>query len=202
MCFATLDPNMATSEGTTRGRPRAFDTDDALDRSMTVFWRLGFNATTTRVLENELGISQSSLYNAFGSKEELFEQAIDHYQNQLDRVVLAHLDRPDPSRESIIDFVDAVVEWIRDDDHRGCLVLNYATESEEGTERMRAYRARLRDLFRPALLTFTTDPADVEARTEVLVAAILGLNISARSGADAAELRQLGQGIQRQVATW
>ena len=169
---------------------------------MELFWRLGFNATTTRVLEHELGISQSSLYNAFGSKDELFTQAIDHYQDRLDQAVLSHLDQPRPSRASIIAFFDAVVRWIGNDKHRGCLVLNFATESTAGIARMRAYRARLRDLFRPALQSFTTNDAEVEARTELLVASVLGLNISARNGAALAELEQLSQGIKRQVAAW
>lgn len=169
---------------------------------MTLFWRHGFNATTTRTLETELGISQSSLYNAFGSKEQLFEQAVDQYQQRLDEVVLSHLDRPDPDRAAIIDFLTAVVSWIGNTEHPGCLVLNTAAESSDDAGRMHAYRARLRDLFRPALRSFTPDEADVEARSELLVAAVLGLNISARSGAGPDELEQLSAGIKHQVASW
>lgn len=193
---------MNTKDRTTRGRPRAFDTDEALDRSMTLFWRLGFNATTTRTLETELGISQSSLYNAFGSKEQLFAQAIDHYQGKLDEVVLSFLDRAEPDREAILDFLAAVVSWINDVDHPGCLVLNYAAECEGGAVRMQAYRARIRDLLRPALKSFTPDADEVEARSELLLAAILGLNISARSGADPDELERIAAGIKRQVSAW
>lgn len=193
---------MTSTDAISRGRPRAFDTDQALERSMLLFWRHGFNATTTRTLENELGISQSSLYNAFGSKEQLFGQAIAYYERRLDEVVLSHLDRPEPDRAAIIDFLSAVLEWISQDDHPGCLVLNYAAESQDGKVRMRAYRARLRELFGPALQTFTDEAQDIEARTELLVAAVLGLNISARSGADPDELQQLAAGIKRQVTLW
>lgn len=193
---------MTTKEPTTRGRPRAFDTDDALERSMTLFWRHGFNATTTRTLETELGISQSSLYNAFGSKERLFDQALAQYQERLDRVVLSHLDKANPDRQSIIDFLSAVFSWISHDDHPGCLVLNTSAEGIDDAGRMIAYRARLRDLFRPALRTFTEDDRLVESRSELLVAAVLGLNISARSGAHREELEQLVNGIKDQVAAW
>ena len=193
---------MTTKDRVSRGRPRAFDTDEVLQRSMLLFWRHGFNATTMRTLEDELGISQSSLYNAFGSKEQLFGQTIAYYERRLDEVVLSHLDRPEPDRDAIIDFLSAVLEWISQEDHPGCLVLNYASESQDGLIRMRAYRARLRELFRPALRTFTNDAQEVETRTELLVAAVLGLNISASSGTDPDELEQLTTGIKHQVTMW
>ena len=39
-------------------------------------------------------------------------------------------------------------------------------------------------------------------RTELLIAAVLGLNVCARSGAGNAELRRIGQGIKAQIAAW
>lgn len=191
-----------TVEPSTRGRPRAFNTDKVLAHAVDLFWCLGYHGTTTRVLETELGISQSSLYNAFTSKDHLFDQVLERYQNQLNATVLAKLDRPDPDRESILEFFTALVAWIQNKDHPGCLVLNFSVESEEGGKLVTNYRKQLRKLLRPALRTFTTDEDDVEARTELLVLAALGLNISARSGANRAELRRLGNGIKRQVATW
>lgn len=186
----------------TRGRPRAFDTDEVLQQSVNLFWRQGYSRTTTRTLENELGLSQSSLYNAFGSKEELFSRVVDRYEKQLDATVLSHLAGPDPDRASILSFLDELVDWVHGAEHRGCLVLNLAAESEENGSRVKAYRTKLRRLLRPALRSFTSNGDDVEARTELLVAVVLGLNISARSGASRAELRRLVNGIKHQVNAW
>ncbi len=185
-----------------RGRPRAFNTDYVIDRSMEVFWEHGFVGTTTRTLEDALEISQSSLYNAFGSKDGLFDQVVERYEQQLNDVVLSHLDVRSPDRASILSFLDAVTEWIYHDRHRGCLVLNLAAESEEGGRRVGVYRTRLRTLLAPAIASFTEAGSDVEARTELLVAAILGLNISSRSGADYAELQALSAGIRSQIEAW
>lgn len=63
-----------------RGRPRAFDREQALDRAMLLFWRRGYEATSISDLTAELGINPPSLYAAFGDKEALFEEAAQRYQ--------------------------------------------------------------------------------------------------------------------------
>lgn len=198
---ASLEISMSNARKT-RGRPRAFDTEEILDASMGVFWKQGYAGTTTRILEQSLGISQSSLYNAFGSKEKLFDQVVTRYEQQLDATVLVHLDRPDPDRAAIIDFLHALVAWIHHDDHSGCLVLNLSAEGGDDIGRMQVYRDRLRQLLGAPVRSFTEDAAEAEARTELLIAAILGLNISAQGGTDRAELNRLCDGIRHQVEAW
>jgi AcrR family transcriptional regulator len=66
-----------------RGRPRSFDIDRALGRALEVFWRKGYEATSISDLTHAIGINPPSLYAAFGSKEELFRQALDRYDAQL-----------------------------------------------------------------------------------------------------------------------
>src|SRR6266478_1585181 len=63
----------------TVGRPRAFDTDKALDRAMKVFWRKGYEGASLPDLTRAMGINRPSLYAAFGNKESLFRKAIDRY---------------------------------------------------------------------------------------------------------------------------
>lgn len=62
-----------------RGRPRAFDRDEALMGAMLVFWRKSFNATSVRDLSDALGIGMTSLYASFGTKEDLFVEAAGLY---------------------------------------------------------------------------------------------------------------------------
>ncbi|EHR58961.1 TetR/AcrR family transcriptional regulator [Saccharomonospora cyanea] len=63
----------------TRGRPRAFDRDAALRTAMKLFWRRGYEGVSVAMLTQELGITPTSLYAAFGSKNELFDEAIELY---------------------------------------------------------------------------------------------------------------------------
>lgn len=183
-----------------RGRPRAFDGDELVEASVDVFWRHGINGATTRVLETELGISQSSLYNAYGSKEGLLDQTVARYERRLNAMVLSRLD--EPSREALVDFVDAVVRWVGQDEHPGCLVLNLSAEDPDHAYRLKIYRTKLRRGLKPSVKTFTEDKAEADVRTELLLAAVLGLNLSAKSGASRAELRRIGNGIKHQINAW
>ena len=61
------------------GRPEGFDRDAALEAAMVLFWRKGFAATSMNDLCDAMGVRSPSLYAAFGSKEALYLEAIEHY---------------------------------------------------------------------------------------------------------------------------
>jgi AcrR family transcriptional regulator len=63
----------------TRGRPRGFDVDEALDQAVEVFWRQGYEGTTLDDLTSAMGINRPSLYAAFGNKEATFRRAVARY---------------------------------------------------------------------------------------------------------------------------
>src|ERR1700753_1494423 len=62
-----------------RGRPRAFDRDAALRSAMDVFWLKGFDTCSMSDLVDAMNINSPSLYSAFGSKEDLYREALDLY---------------------------------------------------------------------------------------------------------------------------
>jgi AcrR family transcriptional regulator len=61
------------------GRPREFDRGMALEAAMLAFWRKGFAATSMNDLCDAMDVRSPSLYAAFGSKEALYLEAIQHY---------------------------------------------------------------------------------------------------------------------------
>jgi len=46
---------------------------------MNLFWKQGFHATSMQDIVQNVGLSRSSLYESFGSKQGLFDQALGNY---------------------------------------------------------------------------------------------------------------------------
>ncbi|WEP00887.1 TetR/AcrR family transcriptional regulator (plasmid) [Streptomyces sp. FXJ1.172] len=109
-------------------RPRAFDTDVAVERAIGLFRRRGYHATPMPRLTTLLGIGSGSLYAAFGSKDGLYAQALKRYCDDLladlDRDLRAGSDIRTVLRQLLLTMVTADVA----DPERGCLLVGAATE--------------------------------------------------------------------------
>lgn len=60
-------------------RPRSISKDESLERALLLFWERGYDRTSIADLSKAIGVGPSSIYNSFGSKEELFNEAIGRY---------------------------------------------------------------------------------------------------------------------------
>nr|WP_010131173.1 TetR/AcrR family transcriptional regulator [Microbulbifer agarilyticus] len=67
---------------------------EALEKAMALFWRKGFHATSLKDLEGALDMRPGSIYAAFGSKDQLFLEALECYAqrslSEADRIFAAH----------------------------------------------------------------------------------------------------------------
>jgi TetR/AcrR family transcriptional repressor of nem operon len=111
-------------------RPRQFNTDEALEQAMQVFWAKGYEATSLNDLIGAMGISKSSLYDTFGSKHELFLATIDRYNETVSSCSVSRAIDAAPSPRAGIECVfRGVVDCMtKDGDKRGCYVSNCASE--------------------------------------------------------------------------
>lgn len=62
-------------------RTKSFDESEALESAMLLFWQKGYSATSMKELEQVMGLGPTSIYNAFGNKRALFQQALGCYLN-------------------------------------------------------------------------------------------------------------------------
>lgn len=193
-----------------RGRPRTFDIDRVLDDALELFWRGGYRATSTRDLEAELGVNQSSLYNTFGSKVGLLEAALDRYERRIDAELVAPLEASDDGLAAIEAFFTALHRWVTHDGKRGCMVINLMAEDGGDdttiTRRTRRYRRRVRQALRGALQRAAargeTTPDALDGRAELLFGMVLALNIAVRGGATRREVEGVLTGVRQQIAGW
>ncbi len=194
----------------TRGRPRAFNTDRVLDDAMELFWRRGYRATTTRDLETTLGVTQSSLYNAFGSKADLLDRALERYQTRLDQELLGPLRAGPGGLDAVDAFLAGLAAWLVADGTRGCLIGRLMSESGPPeavvTRRLAAYRRDLRGAL-GATLARAAEAGEipgcsVDARVSLLVGTVLGLNLAVQAGFGPSEVEAIAAGARAEVARW
>lgn len=88
-----------------RGRPRAFDREAALDAATRLFWKKGYSATSIADLAEAMGIGSPSLYAAFGSKEQLYAEALDHYQRENEATAWGRFLAADTARDAVKFFL-------------------------------------------------------------------------------------------------
>lgn len=63
-------------------RPRNKPEPEALEAALQIFWEKGYDRTSLADLSAAIGVGPSGIYNAFGSKAELFRRAIQHYLSE------------------------------------------------------------------------------------------------------------------------
>ena len=61
---------------------KQYDRIDLLDRAIELFRVQGFTDTSTAELVAELGVNRKSMYAEFGSKQGLFEAALERYNEE------------------------------------------------------------------------------------------------------------------------
>jgi AcrR family transcriptional regulator len=119
-----------------RGRPRSFDRAIALRRAMEVFWDKGFDAASMTDLTSAMGINSPSLYAAFGSKEALFEEAVQLYAGSEGTEIWAALDEAPTARQAIEWFLRRSAEsFSRPGKPAGCLIVLGALHANKGGEK-------------------------------------------------------------------
>lgn len=63
-----------------RGRPRAYDPDQALTQVTAAFWDAGYSGASLEDLTDAAGMNRPSLYGAFGNKRELYLTTLGRYR--------------------------------------------------------------------------------------------------------------------------
>ena len=189
---------------TRTGRPRTFEDQRVLGQALELFWKKGYESTTTRELEDALGLSQSSIYNAFGSKHGLLMAALSLYESLISKQLDEPLEEATDPMEGINQFFDNLAEWVTHDGRRGCMIINLMAEdagdNEEITKRTRAYRRRVRDALGTALQR--AGVPNHEARADILYGMVLGLNIAARGGGLTTEVERLVRSSHSVIDSW
>jgi AcrR family transcriptional regulator len=191
------------------GRPRGFDRDAALEAAMLLFWRKGFAATSMNDLCDAMGISSPSLYAAFGSKEALYLEAVEHYVQTQGPPVWDKLAEGATARAGIENLLIAGTESLPKSraTPAGCMAMLAAVGDEWPAaiarvvkkvrlEMLGMLRSRLETAVAKGELPASTD---IDGLSRFYLSAFQGMAIQARDGATQAELRAVAAAA---MAAW
>lgn len=181
------------------GRPREFDRDAALEAAMLLFWRKGFAATSMNDLCQTMGVASPSLYAAFGSKEALYLEAIEHYIAIQGPPVWDRLAEGANARAGIENLLMAATESLPKSRTApaGCMAALAAVSDEWPAAIARAARkvrlemlGRLRSRLETAVAKGELRAStDIDGLSRFYLSVFQGMAVQARDGATQAELK-------------
>ena len=177
-----------------RGRPKVFDREDALDKAMALFWQHGYEATSLSHLVEATGAKAPTLYAEFTNKEGLFRAVLDRY---ITRFVSQHESQlfasDKPLAQALKDYMVAVALcYTSKETPQGCFIVTTSSALAASSAKV-AEMIRLRHAEQAqTLMTFL---AQRQARGELsascqstalgnyLSCVVQGMSVSAREGA-------------------
>jgi TetR/AcrR family transcriptional regulator, transcriptional repressor for nem operon len=138
------------------GRKKGYEPGDLVESAMALFHAHGFAGTSTQMLVEKLGVNRNSMYAEFGSKQALFDAALQRYEQQFMNDVFGPLEAADAD----LDAIAALFERFGKDaagpaSGLGCLLCNTAVEfagdDSSGEPFVHRYFGRVQAAFQNAL---------------------------------------------------
>ncbi|PKP67878.1 MAG: hypothetical protein CVT83_07685 [Alphaproteobacteria bacterium HGW-Alphaproteobacteria-5] len=180
-------------------RPSKFDRDEAVKAAMQEIWRSGYEVNSVKAISEKLGISRSSYYNAFGTREDLFRKVLAAYfATSPDRAL-----RENPEGRSVrglitSTFRKACAARAADPEGRGCLAVNSLCELAGGAHgelgemligAILASAARFETLLGVAADQGEIDGrADLHGKALALQSLLMGINTLSKAVRDESDL--------------
>lgn len=115
-------------------RQKEFNIEEKVEKAMMIFWEKGYHETSLADLTEATGLQKGSLYNTFGSKENLFLEALKHYgKMSQSRLQLGDKDPIEHLKAFFTRLVDEGSQ--KKKDSKGCLIMNTRLEFGHSKEK-------------------------------------------------------------------
>lgn len=103
--------------------------DELVDKALTVFYRNGFHATGMDMLVRETGVSKTSMYKHFTTKEALILAVLEKRDENFRNWLLGRIDAlAQAPRDQLLALFDALAEWFEQPDFQGCMFIKASAE--------------------------------------------------------------------------
>jgi len=184
-----------------RGRPMSFDRQELVELAMHLFWERGFESVSLKEIAKAAGLTRASLYNCFGSKEALFQEAMALYDRQSPDAAFGNLEEGQSVGEALFDFFDSTCrQRAGDEKARGCLAANCINElgtigtrmGEKVQNDFNRKKNTIRQMLDRARASGEIPPdSDSAGLADLMMTFMVGLSTFSKTGPTEAELRRL-----------
>lgn len=121
---------------------RANKRDELVQKALTVFYQNGFNATGMDMLVKETGISKTSMYKHFKTKEDLILASLRLRDELFRNMVLRRMeDLSDTPKGQVLALFDVLGEWFRSQEFHGCMFIKASSEFQDPNHAIRRQSA-------------------------------------------------------------
>jgi AcrR family transcriptional regulator len=187
------------------GRPRGFEPQQVLETATRLFWEHGYDGVSISDLTEAAGINRRSLYDTFGSKEDLFRRAVEHYVAGPGGHAARALGRP-TARDVALAMVHGAADATSTPGRpSGCLLVQGALACDAAplqadmADLREAGVAMLAERFAEAQSIGEIAGEDATALARWIAATCQGIAVQARSGATREELHAIAE---RSMRAW
>jgi len=171
-------------------RHKSYNDEVVLEKAMQVFWDHGYEATSLRLLEKEMGINQFSIYSAFANKKKLFVESLKKYREYVKHNRFHPLLKPNAKLKDLEGFFENFSRQVREGEtYRGCLVVNTTAEfgrkDPEVTAELQNYFNFIKDMIKKVLV-HSVEAGDISSETDpekysnYLLGIMQGLSVGAK----------------------
>ena len=190
---------------------KKYNRTELLDRAIELFRRQGYAGTSTAELVAELGVNRKSMYAEFGSKQELFEAALERYSEVNLSRVLAPIEDDDAGADAIhMAFAGYASASEGSFSGLGCLMANTAVERATldpgSAQYVDAYLSRLTTGFRRALNNAQAEDklatgANLDELADFMAMAVVGISALIRAKVSPAQVHAAARVVTAQLRT-
>jgi TetR/AcrR family transcriptional repressor of nem operon len=167
-------------------RKKQYIEEEVIEKAMNLFWRNGYETTSTRMLEKEMGINQFSIYSSFGNKQGVLVESMKCYQRKIKSIV-DKLRNAEDGVDSIKQYFYDFLSFSKESKQaKGCLLANISSELGENadeaiTNEIRNYTLSLKALFLNKLKQHSSKSEEIlEKQANYLIVSMTGLAVTSK----------------------
>lgn len=147
--------------------------DEVVRKALDIFYREGFHATGMDLLAAETGISKTTMFKHFRSKEELILAVLRLRDEQFRGWLFRRMKQAGAPRAQLLAMFDALAEWFASPGFRSCMFIKAASEYPDPSHPIHAQagehkRMLFLELERIAAAAGAEDPADLARKLLLL----------------------------------